>query len=115
MIVWLILGGVIFSLAVFFPPSLDKQADLMAPAPEGVKPEWYFLFLFQTLKLFPAKILFVSGVTLAVLLIALVGILFFFLPFIDNRPSERKGKILTLIAYAFIAYAVAMTAWSLLG
>jgi cytochrome b6 len=115
MIVWLILGGVLFSLAVFFPPSLDKQADLMAPAPEGVKPEWYFLFLFQTLKLFPAKILFVSGVTLAVLLIALVAILFFFLPFLDNRPSERKGKVLTLIAYVFIAYAVAMTAWSLLG
>jgi cytochrome b6 len=113
MIVWLILGGVLFSLAVFFPPSLDKQADLMAPAPQGIKPEWYFLFLFQTLKIFPAKILFVSGVTVAALLIALAGILFFFLPLIDNRPYGRKGKILTLIAYAFIAYAVAMTAWSL--
>jgi len=115
MIVWLIFIGVIFSLAVFFPPSLDKQADLMAPAPEGIKPEWYFLFLFQTLKIFPAKILFVNGDTVAVLLIALVGILFFFLPFIDNKPAEKKGKILTLIAYAFIAYAVAMTVWSLLG
>ena len=114
MIVWLILLGVVFSLAVFFPPSLDKQADLMAPAPEGIKPEWYFLFLFQTLKIFPAKILFMNGDTVAVLLIALVGILFFFLPFIDSKPSETKGKILTLIAYAFIAYAVAMTAWSLL-
>lgn len=115
MIVWLLLLGILLTLAIFFPPSLDKPADLMAPAPEGIKPEWYFLFLFQTLKLFPAKILFVSGDTAAVLLIALVGVLFFSLPLIDNRPSGRKGKILTLIAYAFIAYAVAMTAWSLLG
>jgi cytochrome b6 len=114
-IVWLMLLGILVTLAIFLPPSLDKQADLMAPAPEGIKPEWYFLFLFQTLKLFPAKVLFVSGVTLATLLIALVGVFFFFLPLIDNRPYGRKGKILTLVAYAFIAYAVVMTAWSLLG
>jgi len=114
MIVWLLLLGVLVSLAIFFPPSLEKKADLMAPAPEGIKPEWYFLFLFQTLKIFPAKILFINGDTLAVLLIVLVGILFFFLPLIDNKPAGKKGKILTIIACVFIAYAVAMTVWSLL-
>jgi quinol-cytochrome oxidoreductase complex cytochrome b subunit len=70
MIVWLVLVGVLFTVSVFFPPSLDKAADLMAPAPEGIKPEWYFLFLFQMLKIFPAKILFMNGDTLAVLLIS---------------------------------------------
>ncbi len=115
MIVWLLLLGILVTLAVFFPPSLDKPADLMAPAPEGIKPEWYFLFLFQTLKIFPAKIIFVSGDTVAVLLMMAVGILFFFLPLIDNKPSEKKGKVITIIAYALIAYVVAMTAWSLLG
>jgi cytochrome b6 len=115
MIVWLILGGVLISLAIFFPPSLNKSADLMAPAPEGIKPEWYFLFLFQTLKIFPARILFVSGDTVAVSLILVAAVLFFFLPLIDNKPEERKGKVITLFAYLFILYAVAMTAWSLLG
>lgn len=115
MIVWLVLGGVLISLAIFFPPSLSKSADLMAPAPEGIKPEWYFLFLFQTLKIFPAKMLFMNGDTVAVLLILLAGVLFFFLPLVDNRPAERKGKVITLIAYLFILYAVAMTVWSLLG
>ncbi len=114
MVVWLLLLGILFSLAIFFPPSLDKAADLMAPAPEGVKPEWYFLFLFQTLKIFPAKILFMSGDTFAVLLMLLAGILFFFLPLIDNKPAERKGRIIIIIAYVFIVYAVVMTVWSLL-
>ncbi len=114
MVVWLILAGVLFSVAVFFPPSLDKAADLMAPAPEGIRPEWYFLFLFQMLKIFPAKILFVNGDTLAVLLILLGVVAFFFLPLIDNKPAEKKGKIITVIAYLFIVYAVAMTVWSLL-
>lgn len=114
-IVWLVLFGVLVTVAVFLPPSLGKSADLMAPAPEGIKPEWYFLFLFQMLKIFPAKILFVDGDTVAVLLILLGGIFFFFLPLIDDRPAERKGKMITLIAFVFILYAVAMSVWSLLG
>jgi cytochrome b6 len=114
MIVWLLLLGILFSLAIFFPPSLDKAADLMAPAPEGIKPEWYFLFLFQTLKIFPAKVLFLNGDTLAVFLMLLGGILFFFLPIMDNKPTERKGRIITIIALVVIAYAVVMTIWSLL-
>ena len=114
MVVWLILVGLLFSVAVFFPPSLEKAADLMAPAPEGIRPEWYFLFLFQTLKIFPAKILFINGDTLAVLLILLGVAALFCLPLIDNKPEERKGKVITVIAYLFIVYAVAMTVWSLL-
>jgi len=114
MIVWLVLIGVLFTVSIFFPPSLEKAADLMAPAPEGIKPEWYFLFLFQMLKIFPSKILFMNGDTLVVLLILLGGIAFFFLPLIDNKPTERKGKIITVIAYLFIIYAVGMSVWSLL-
>jgi cytochrome b6 len=114
MVVWLVLTGILFSVAVFFPPSLEKAADLMAPAPEGIRPEWYFLFLFQMLKIFPSKILFVNGDTLAVLLIFLGIVAFFFLPLIDNKPAEKKGRAITVIAYLFIVYAVAMTVWSLL-
>ena len=114
MAAWLILLGVLFTVSMFLPPSLGKAADLMAPAPEGIKPEWYFLFLFQMLKVFPAKILFANGDTIAVLLIILAGILFFFLPLIDNKPARIKGKLITVIAYAFIVFAAAMTVWSLL-
>lgn len=113
-VVWLILLGILFTLAIFLPPSLDKSADLMAPAPEGIRPEWYFLFLFQALKIFPAKILFINGDTFIVILILLEFILFFFLPLFDNKPAEIKGKIITLLAYVTIVYAVVMTVWSLL-
>jgi len=114
MIVWLLLIGILFTIAIFFPPSLHKAADVMAPAPEGIKPEWYFLFLFQTLKIFPAHILFVTGETVAVLLIGIAGVLFFFLPVIDNKPTQAKGRVITLSAYVFILYALIMSVWSLL-
>jgi cytochrome b6 len=114
MVVWLLLVGILFTVAIFFPPSLEKAADLMAPAPEGIKPEWYFLFLFQTLKIFPAKMFLLTGETVAVLLIALGAALFFFLPFIDNKPAQKKGKTITVLAYVFILYALIMSVWSLL-
>ncbi len=114
MIVWILLVGLLFTIAIFFPPSLEKVADVMAPAPEGIKPEWYFLFLFQTLKIFPAHILFMSGETLAVLLIILAGVLFVFLPFLDNKPAQLKGKIITVCAYVLVLYALIMSVWSLL-
>jgi cytochrome b6 len=114
MIVWLLLVGILFSVAIIFPPSLEKAADVMAPAPEGLKPEWYFLFLFQTLKIFPAHILFVSGETVAVLLMVLAVVLFLFLPFFDNKPTGTRGKIITYLAYVFILFALIMSVWSLL-
>ena len=35
--------------------------------PPGIKPEWYFLFMFQTLKLIPSKVWFIDGEVLGVL------------------------------------------------
>jgi cytochrome b6 len=112
-LVWLVLIGAVVTVAVFLPPTLGKAADLMAPAPEGIKPEWYFLFLFQTLKIFPAKILFVTGDTVAVLAIFLAVVLFFCLPLFDNKPAGRKGKVITALAFLLIVYAVVMSVWSL--
>jgi cytochrome b6 len=113
-LIWIVLLGCLITAAVVFAPSLGPAANLMAPAPAGIKPEWYFLFLFQTLKLFPANVLVITGEALAVFLILVAVVLIFFLPLIDNKPGEKKGKVITAIAYLGLAYAVAMTVWSLL-
>ena len=111
---WLVLLGVLLTVAVILAPGVGSQADLMAPAPEGIKPEWYFLFMFQTLKLFPARILGLNGEMIAVLVMMAGMAAVLFLPFVDNRPSERKGRIITGLLWAGVAYAVGMSIWSLL-
>ncbi len=113
-LVLIVLLGALLTAAVVFAPSLGPAANLMAPAPAGIKPEWYFLFLFQTLKIFPANVLVVTGEALAVLFVLIALVLIFFLPFIDNKPAEKKGRAITVVAYLGLAYAVAMTVWSLL-
>lgn len=111
--IWLIALGGVITLAIFWPRSLGQPAEILAPTPPGIKPEWYFLFLFQTLKIFPAQILFLKGESVAISLILLVLGLFFFLPFIDNKPAGKKGKVISIISLILIIYALAMTFWSL--
>jgi quinol-cytochrome oxidoreductase complex cytochrome b subunit len=112
--VWLVLLGALLTVAVFLAPSLGPAANLMAPAPPGIKPEWYFLFMFQTLKLFPAHILGINGELVALAVMAAGLLLVLILPFLDNRPAERKGRVITWVVYTTFAYTIAMTVWSLL-
>lgn len=112
--VWLIALGGLITVAIFLPRSLGPQADMLAPTPTGIKPEWYFLFLFQTLKLFPSQIFFISGESVAIVIILLFLGLFFFLPLIDTQPAGKKGKLITALSIIIIIYAIAMTIWSLL-
>ncbi len=110
LMVWLVVLGIVVTMATLLPPEIGKQADLLAPAPENIKPEWYFLFLFQTLKLFPGTILGFNGEAIAIALVS-CGILFFFLiPFFDYKSSRaEKSPIFTGIGLAYMAYFIIMT------
>jgi quinol-cytochrome oxidoreductase complex cytochrome b subunit len=110
LIICLIVLGVAVTLATLFPPEIGRKADPLAPAPENIKPEWYFLFLFQTLKLFPGEIIGLNGEMVAVTLIS-CGILFlFFIPFFDGKTDRgRKNTVFTWIGIAYILYFIVMT------
>jgi cytochrome b6 len=106
MLLWLIVLNVLAILAVFFPAELGQKADAFSSAPAGIKPEWYFLFMFQTLKYIPAKLFFVDGEILGILLFGLAGLLWIIVPFWDKKSSHglrnRKMNYLGLAAVLFI-------------
>ena len=52
---WYVAVGVLGALAAIFPWDLGAKADPFVSAPAGIKPEWYFLFMYQTLKLIPGQ------------------------------------------------------------
>ena len=89
---------------------LGEKADPFAPAPAGIKPEWYFLFMFQTLKLIPAKILSFDGEVIGILAFGLVALLLFVVPFVDRSPTNRKRRLIfNVIGVIALLYIVAMT------
>lgn len=110
LIIWIVCLGVVVTLAVVFPPEIGRKADLLAPAPENIKPEWYFLFLFQTLKLFPGEILGLNGETIAIVIISAAILFFFLIPFFDRRSAQgRKSPFFTWIGIFYLVYFTVMT------
>jgi len=107
---WLVALAVLASLAAFLPAHLGEKADPFAPAPVGIKPEWYFMYMFHTLKLLPAHILGLEGEMLGVMGFAVAGLFLLLVPLLDRRraPGETS-RLFTVIALAMIAYIVVLT------
>lgn len=86
---WLFILCVLIVLCTLFPWELGLKADPLKPAPAGVKPEWYFLFMFQTLKYIPSKILFFDGEVLGVLAFGAGAFMLILVPFLDFSAKTK--------------------------
>lgn len=115
MVGWYIALGLLAALAALFPWELGHKADPFGSAPAGIKPEWYFLFMFQTLKKLPAHILGMEGEVLGVLFFGLCGLVVLLLPFLDTKAAEgRPRRILNSLAVFAVIGFIVMTFWGLL-
>lgn len=110
MLLWLIVLNLLAILAVFFPWELGRKADAFASAPAGIKPEWYFLFMFQTLKYIPAKVLFIDGEVLGVLLFGVAGALWLFVPFWDRKSARgERNRFINYVGIFVVFYIIILT------
>jgi cytochrome b6 len=107
---WYIAVAVLAALAAFYPWELGKKADPFAAVPAGIRPEWYFLAVFHTLKLIPSHVLGVEGERLGVLAFGVIAMFLIFVPFLDRRSNEgRRSPIYTSLAIAGLLYFVVFT------
>jgi quinol-cytochrome oxidoreductase complex cytochrome b subunit len=107
---WLIALGALATLAAFFPRELGQKADPFLPAPAGIRPEWYFMFMFQTLKYLPSYIVGIEGEVVGVVGFALAGLFLLLLPFIDRQAAHRRpSPLFTWLGVAIIAYILVLT------
>jgi cytochrome b6 len=110
LLLWLIVLNILAILAVLFPWELGVKADLFAPAPAGIKPEWYFMFMFQTLKYIPAQVLFIDGEILGILLFSAAGLLWTLVPFWDKKTMRgEKSKLINYLGIFAIMYILLFT------
>ena len=110
LLLWLIVLNLLAILAVFFPWELGQKADAFAPAPAGIKPEWYFMSMFQTLKYIPAKVVIIDGEVLGILMFGLAGFLWTIVPFWDRKSSRReKNRLINYIGIVAVMYIIVLT------
>jgi cytochrome b6 len=107
---WLSALAVLAALAAYFPAELGKKADPFLPAPAGIKPEWYFMFMFQTLKYLPSHILGIEGEVAGILAFGLGGLFLLLIPILDRRTARgQPSRLFTWIGIAIILYMVLFT------
>jgi cytochrome b6 len=107
---WLSALAILAALAAYFPAELGKKADPFLPAPAGIKPEWYFMFMFQTLKYLPSHILGIEGEVVGILGFGLGGLFLLLIPVLDRRTARgQPSRLFTWIGIAIILYMVLFT------
>jgi quinol-cytochrome oxidoreductase complex cytochrome b subunit len=86
------------------PVGLGDPADPLN-TPAHVKPEWYFLALYQVLKYVPKTV----GALIPVLVVPLLAIL----PFIDSKPdaAPRARRTRFIVVAVLLAVTIALTLW----
>ena len=107
---WLSALAILAALAAYFPTELGKKADPFAPAPAGIKPEWYFVFMFQTLKYLPSYILGIEGEVVGAVGFGLGGLFLLLIPLLDRRTARGEpSRLFTWIGIAIILYMALLT------
>ncbi len=110
LLLWLIVLNLLAILAVFFPAELGHKADPFSSAPAGIKPEWYFLFMFQSLKYFPAHILFAEGEVVGILLFGAAGLLWLLVPFWDRKSSRgERNRLINYLGIFAVMFIIILT------
>jgi quinol-cytochrome oxidoreductase complex cytochrome b subunit len=122
-LLWLACLLALLLLAAFLPygPSipgmewdLGRKADPLAPAYPGIKPEWYFLWVYQLLKEFPPHVLGLEGPQLCLLVVCLLLGVWAVIPWIDrNARRDRPSPAFTDLGVAALLFIGLLTlkAW----
>lgn len=98
------LMALLFFMVSFLPPELGEKSDPFN-TPEHIKPEWYFLSVYQYFKVVPEWIGIASQAVFMVFILLL--------PFIDRgeeRHPLRRPVFLTLSLLG-VALFLALTLW----
>jgi|SRR3990172_5523567 len=112
---WIVGIMVLLTCSLIFPIETGLKADTLASPPEGIRPEWYFIPLYQTIKWLPAYIL---GLNTEIFINAGVGCLvmaLFLLPWIHRTREEifsGTDRTFRIIGIAGLLYFIVTVVYS---
>jgi cytochrome b6 len=111
MMVWYGALAILGALAAIFPWELGEKADPFASAPKGIRPEWYFLAEFYTLKLIPSHVWFLEGELLGIAGFGALAIGWALIPVWGvNRAGEARTRVVNAVGVFLVSYLTVFTA-----
>jgi len=107
-VVTYILLALLIVLASIFPAGLEERPDPLRTPPH-IKPEWYFLFLYQFVKKVP-PLVGVSTPLMATFLLIL-------LPFLDRKAERhpRRRLVAMTLGMVTVIALLGLTIWGYLS
>jgi cytochrome b6 len=125
LILWITCLVVLLTVVVFLPYGpgipgveweLGQKADPLAPAYPGIKPEWYFLWIYQLLKEFPPHYMGMHGPQACLLVVSLLLLVWAAVPWLDrsaarNEPSPGFSDF-GIAAILFLSF-LTLKAWDI--
>jgi quinol-cytochrome oxidoreductase complex cytochrome b subunit len=106
-------GAAILIISVAFPLTLPPQYSAALAGQYTAQPDWYFLWIYQILKISAFE---QAGLPVALSAITLIFVVLFLLPFIDresNRAISQRMKYVMLGAI-FVAEVAVLAVWGYL-
>jgi cytochrome b6 len=125
LVLWLLCFALLLALAAVAPygagiPGLEwelgNKADPLAPAYPGIKPEWYFLWVYQLLKEFPPHILGMEGPQACLLIVFVLMGIWALVPWLDRRSRKNlPSPVFSDLAFAAMFFLTFLTlkAWDI--
>jgi quinol-cytochrome oxidoreductase complex cytochrome b subunit len=100
--------GIVGGVALLWPAGLGERANALV-TPPGIKPDWYYLSLFQLLKVVPERVGLIVPFVTVVLLVAL--------PFVDRSEVRNplRKPFTTSVATALVGVVIASTIWGVVA
>lgn len=126
-LLWLFCLWLLVMLAAFLPygpgiPGMEwelgNKADPLAPAYPGIKPEWYFLWVYQLLKEFPPHVLGLEGPQMCLLVVGVLLVVWALVPWLDRAAArDEDSPAFTDLGVAAIVFLSFLTlkAWDVGG
>ena len=124
-LLWLVCFLVLLILATFVPygpaiPGMEwelgQKANPMAPAYPGIKPEWYFLWIYQLLKEFPPHLLGLEGPQVCLFVVSVLMGVWALIPWLDRKAQrDQDSPAFTDLGVAAVFFLTFLTlkAWDI--
>jgi quinol-cytochrome oxidoreductase complex cytochrome b subunit len=109
----LLFGAGMLLLSAAFPLSLPPEYSAAAASQYVPQPDWYFLWVYQVLKVsvFEGP----QGLAIALSVVTLIFLLLFLLPFVDRGKSRQASRrpLYTSLGLTFVAEVAVLSYWGL--